>query len=406
MNFTKIPKMTKPDWKIFALFFLIASVLFFSGCGGPECSDFSLSASPNPVEAGQPVTLKISGPSVSQDYLSKANLYFQCGSQPTTKVSPSPNASFTCTFDQAGTYTGKAIATYEGEIFCTKTVSITVTQPACNPLGCSQLGWQCGSGTEPNCGQQLNCGNCTPPQVCQNHVCVGGGPTGCTSDSWCVNNYGPNYCCNTASGQCYYCGAPEPSPSPSPPEGLCPLTIIKGIDEHIEFFEDEGQKTGILKWTVVNSSDRSVKISSVQATGCSGGISCSFETTFPLTLASSESALLVEKVTASMPAQSMFKETGIKISYSDTDGSNPGEIDSSEIGEGQNVKVFVLNKRGDKFHSKLEYQDQNFCVGFDGLLGRTGLRSKPRVLFSWDWFDVGLNACDKESVFDDEFFKG
>jgi len=50
--------------------------------------------------------------------------------------------------------------------------SPTPTPTPCTPKTCSELNWQCGTGTEPNCNKTINCGTCNTGQTCQNHKCT------------------------------------------------------------------------------------------------------------------------------------------------------------------------------------------------------------------------------------------
>jgi len=191
---------------------------------------------------------------------------------------------------------------------------------------------------------------------------------------------------------------PPQSPTPHPGNGAG-IIITDSADKIIGFGEDEAQKTETVKWTIFNIGER-ITIESIIPLNCSGSISCSVSNFSPgLVLEQYDYFVAEQSVSAAKPKEPEGYDLGLKVEYSNNSGAT-GEKEASET-----IRLELSGSRKERFHAKLLRRDQNFCVGFDGLLGRTGLRSKPRVLFSWDWFDVGLNACDKESVFDDEFFR-
>ena len=42
----------------------------------------------------------------------------------------------------------------------------------CIPKTCEELGWECGSGIEPDCNTEIDCGECGEGYICRAHVCV------------------------------------------------------------------------------------------------------------------------------------------------------------------------------------------------------------------------------------------
>jgi len=181
------------------------------------------------------------------------------------------------------------------------------------------------------------------------------------------------------------------------PEGESELIIVKSKDRVIDFDDDEEQREITVKWTVFNIGSRAT-LQNVVSLNCSQNLSCAI-TNFEAgtALGGNDFIVLEQSVLAKKPNPSEGYDLGLKVTYTDSEG-NAKEKESS-----QPLRVELTGAGKDRFHVKLDYSDQNFCIGFNGVFGRTGERAKPRVLLSWDWVDFGLNACDKESGVDDEF---
>jgi len=365
------------------LIFVLLGFVFLAGC--PGCGNYSVSISPNPVEVGKTVNLSVVGSPVTRADPSNYTVNFTCsGPENQSGSSPASSPSHSFVFSKAGTYSCKAWIAV-GSNKCQKYATLTVKEATVSQCECS---------SDSECAPNYYCDGCNCKKSTE--------PTRkCTSDAQCVAEKGPGWCCNSA-GNCYYCGGQETPPDTQtpPPSGASQITIIKGTPVFIDFAEDETQRDAIVKWTIANVGNESIKINSLNQTGCSGELSCSFLTSTPLNLGSMNSVVVEEKVVAQKPAQSTGTEIGLNVSFSVGGGAST-EVNSGDLG--QDVGVFLMNRPGDKFHSKLEYADQNFCIGFNGVFGRTGERARPRVLLSWDWVDFGLIECDKESSVDDEF---
>ncbi|MCX6802475.1 MAG: C25 family cysteine peptidase [Candidatus Diapherotrites archaeon] len=80
----------------------------------------------------------------------------------------------------------------------------------CTPKTCTELGWQCGYGQEPNCLTKVDCGTCTTG-VCNETTHQCGAPQ--CKDGTIYNQCStskPQYCSNgTLINRCSYCGCPE-----------------------------------------------------------------------------------------------------------------------------------------------------------------------------------------------------
>jgi len=83
-------------------------------------------------------------------------------------------------------------------------VCITCITECTNPKDCGQMGWECGSGKESNCQDNINCGNCPSGKTCQNHKCVPVcNPYSCSQMGWeCGSGYESKCNSNINCGNC------------------------------------------------------------------------------------------------------------------------------------------------------------------------------------------------------------
>ncbi len=178
--------------------------------------------------------------------------------------------------------------------------------------------------------------------------------------------------------------SPSLSQTPLPTTGNGQLIITNSEDKLIGFKENEAQKTTTVKWTIFNIGE-STQITNIIPTNCSNNLSCAIANfDGQKILATNEFFVVEESVVAKKPAEAEAYDLGLKVYFSS--GSAVEEIESP-----QTVRVELAGKKEEKFHVKLNYADQNFCIGFNGVFGRTGERVRPRVLLSWDWADIGLS---------------
>jgi PKD repeat protein len=87
-------------------------------------------------------------------------------------------------------------------------------------------------------------------------------------------------------------------------------------------------------------------------------------------------------------------ELGLNVKYTDLFGAS-----DKQVTEWKKTVVEVASIESDKFHVKLKVQEQNFCVGPNGLFGLTGKAALPKVRFSWKFVGNGaikIDECDKK----------
>jgi len=63
----------------------------------------------------------------------------------------------------------------------------------CDPKNCSEIGWECGTGTD-NCGDPIDCGDCPTGETCQNHQCISCIPKTCSQMGWECGSGTENRC--------------------------------------------------------------------------------------------------------------------------------------------------------------------------------------------------------------------
>ncbi|MCD6478258.1 MAG: PKD domain-containing protein, partial [Candidatus Diapherotrites archaeon] len=87
-------------------------------------------------------------------------------------------------------------------------------------------------------------------------------------------------------------------------------------------------------------------------------------------------------------------ELGLTVKYTDLFGAG-----NKQASEWKKTIVDVASVESDKFHVKLKVQEQNFCIGPNGLFGLTGKAALPKVRFSWKFVGkgaIGIDECDKK----------
>ncbi|GEM_PF-3221323 len=179
-------------------------------------------------------------------------------------------------------------------------------------------------------------------------------------------------------------------------ETAAEIFISIAAPKFISFEEAGEQKTDTIAWTLTNVGEEGAHVITAEALDC-GPMSCSIEMPDDLVIAPMQSAVLVENISATAPAGSEFHDVKLKVQYTDESG------EFTEARESLPVSVYLLNMSGERFHTRLEYEEQNFCISADGTFGRTGERAVPFVHLSWDWADIDISTCDKENSADTEF---
>jgi hypothetical protein len=118
----------------------------------PECSDINQLCTTNPGQGADcPACATLCGPSGSQ---------VCCASQETCD-------NGVCCIPLAGTCNSSSECCNNANCCNGK----CQTAPCCTPTTCQAEGFNCGT-IDDGCGVELDCGDCTPPEVCENNVCV------------------------------------------------------------------------------------------------------------------------------------------------------------------------------------------------------------------------------------------
>ncbi len=77
---------------------------------------------------------------------------------------------------------------------------------------------------------------------------------------------------------------------------------------------------------------------------------------------------------------------------------------SDPYASGENIIVAISsptegrNTMTEQFHIRLIGQDQGQCIGQGGLTGSTGVGSKPKVMFNWDWESIDIDTCNSDNL--------
>jgi len=104
-----------------------------------------------------------------------------------------------------------------------------------------------------------------------------------------------------------------------------------------------------------------------------------------------KSIKIIQKISGLKPGKYDFD---LHVKYTDLFGAS-----NKEVSEWKKVTVEVAKLGSEKFHIKLLGEEQNFCIGPNGIFGITGKAATPKIKFSWAF--VGDNAikideCDEK----------
>ncbi len=214
---------------------------------------------------------------------------------------------------------------------------------------------------------------------CSGGGCSGGGCGGGTSKPYC----GDGECngsetCETCPVDCGEC------PQPPLPE----ILVERGEDQSAYFFDENAHVEAFFTWTLKNVGEGKAKINSIETLGCSD-FKCSVlidAASLPIEIEPNGQFELREKIDINTIPEQKSYPIKIKVIYE---------------GEGTTSTMEKVSEESLLYVQGFEQED--ICLTHDGKEGRTGPNNVPKVLFSWDWADIGLNECDKENSTDTEF---
>ncbi len=103
------------------------------------------------------------------------------------------SVTFTAPSTGSCTFTGDYdVTTQDGhDLVNFPSATVSITGGDCTPKTCSQMGWECDSGTENECSTTISCGGCSSGKECSSHQCVTSAEcntnSDCASDEECTS---------------------------------------------------------------------------------------------------------------------------------------------------------------------------------------------------------------------------
>ena len=158
------------------------------------------------------------------------------------------------------------------------------------------------------------------------------------------------------------------------------------------FEKADETKTFYVPWTFSNMSKNPVIIDSCDPVG---GNYCEFEgMPLPFTLETGQRAMALQKIELGRP-NAFPQEINPKFRLSVT-GPAGGDLSRHWV-ESPNLDARLDYLAKQKFHVELLAGGRNAqCVSPDGKPGFTGESALPKILLTWNWNDIAIDACDKK----------